>query len=163
MTVNTRRVKDRRQLRFENFAEALRDAELLADAERCGTLRATGNWALGQAIGHVATWARFANDGYPPMPHPPLILRLIVPVLKSPFLNKGLPAGASIGNLPNGTLGTEPMETSLAIRNVRAAFGRLEREAPTRRNPFLGNLSHEDWIKLNLRHAELHQSFFHPT
>ena len=30
-------------------------------------------------------------------------------------------------------------------------------------NPFLGELSHEDWIKLNLRHAELHFSFFHPA
>jgi hypothetical protein len=163
MTINTRRVKDRRQVRFENFAEAIRDAESLAEAERRGTLRATGNWALGQAIGHVATWARFANDGYPPMPHPPLILRLIVPVLKGPFLNKGLPAGARIGDLPNGTLGTESMETGLAIRNLRAEFGRLERVAPTQRNWFLGKLSHKGWIKLTLRHAELHQSFFHPT
>lgn len=163
MTVNTKRVKDRRRLRFENFAAAISDAESLADAERRGTLRATGNWTLGQAIGHVATWARFALDGYPPMPRPPWFLRLIVPLLKGPFLNKGLPAGANIGNLPNGTLGTESMETDLAIRNLREAFGRLDRETPTHPNPFFGELSHEDWLKLNLRHAELHFSFFHPA
>src|SRR5205807_10200197 len=100
---------------------------------------------------------------YPPMPRPPWFIRLMVPFLKSPFVNKGLPAGANIGNLPNGTLGTEPMETDRAIRNLREAYGRLEREPPTEPNPFLGKLSHEDWIKLNLRHAELHFSFFHPT
>jgi hypothetical protein len=32
---------------------------------------------------------------------------------------------------------------------------------PAGPNPVLGKLSHQDWIKLNLRHAELHQSFFH--
>src|SRR5437660_4033975 len=63
MIVDTRHVKDRRLLRFETFADAIRDVELLADAERAGTLRAAGNWSLGQAVGHVATWARFPLDG----------------------------------------------------------------------------------------------------
>ncbi len=163
MTVNTKRVKDRRHLRFESFDDAIRDADTLAEAERRGTFRTTGNWSLGQAIGHVATWARFAVDGYPPMPQPRWFIRLMVPLLKGPFLNKGLPAGANIGDLPNGTLGTETMDTDLAIRNLREAFGRLERQTPTMPNPFLGKLSHEDWIKVNLRHAELHFSFFHPA
>jgi len=163
MAVNTRRVKDRRALRFETFADAIRDSEMLADAERQGTLRDTGNWELGQAVGHVATWARFALDGYPPMPRPPWFIRIMVPFLKRPFLDKGLPPGGNIGNLPNGTLGTEPMETTTEIARWREAFGRLEKQSPEVRNPFLGKLSHEDWIKLNLRHAELHFSFFHPV
>jgi hypothetical protein len=163
MSINTRNVKDRRKLRFERFEDALRDAERLADAERLGTLRVTGNWELGQAIGHVAAWARFPLDGYPPLPRMPWFIRALIPLFKKSFLNRGLPAGANIGNLPGGTLATEPMETDLALRQLREAFGRLERQVPTQPNPVLGPLSHEDWIKLNLRHAELHFSFFHPA
>jgi Protein of unknown function (DUF1569) len=162
MSVNTRRVKDRRKLRFENADDVFRDAEALADAERRGALRATGNWSLGQAIGHVATWARFPLEGYPQMPQPPWFIRLMIPLFKGQFLNKGLPAGATLGNLPGGTLAIEPMETDRAISELREAFGRLEREAPAQPNPILGPLSHDGWMKLNLRHAELHYSFFHP-
>ena len=40
-------------------------------------------------------------------------------------------------------------------------FGRLESQVPTRPNPLFVSLTHEEYIKLNLRHAELHLSFFH--
>jgi hypothetical protein len=160
--INTRKVKDRRTVRFENFDEAIRDARALAAAERTGKLRATGNWTLGQSLGHVAFWVRAPLDGYPPTPRMPLPLRMLVPLMKNRFLNKGLPAGAKIPGVPGGTFGMEPMETDRGVAELQTAFDRLARTAPTEPNPMLGALSHEDWIKLNLRHAELHQSFFHP-
>jgi Protein of unknown function (DUF1569) len=163
MSVNTGKVKDRRKLRFESFDGAVRDAEMLAEAERRGTLRTTGNWTLGQAIGHVAAWARFPFDGYPPMPRLPWFMRLLVPLFKNSLLNRRLPAGARIGSVPGGTFATEPMEADAAIPRLREAFDRLKRESPVQPNPLLGPLTHDDWIKLNLRHAELHFSFFHPS
>jgi hypothetical protein len=36
---------------------------------------------------------------------------------------------------------------------------RLRREPPTGPHVIFGRLPHEDWIKLQLRHAELHLSF----
>lgn len=160
--IKTQRVKDRRQLRFENFDDVIRDAEMLAEAERSGTLRSLGNWKLGQAIGHVASWARYPLEGYPSMPTPPWLLRVIVPLLKGRFLNKGLPAGARIPKVPAGTFGTEPMETDQALAALHEALSRLQSQMPAVPNPILGPLSHEDWVKLNLRHAELHLSFFQP-
>lgn len=160
--IDTRKVQDRRRLRFETFDEALADAQQLADAEQRGTLRGTGNWALGQAIGHIAYWACAPFDGYPAMRRPPWFLRLLFPLLKPKFLNKGLPAGARIPGTDMGTFGVEPIETQQALANLRAAFSRLATQTPTLANPIFGTMSHDDWIKLNLRHAELHQSFFHP-
>jgi hypothetical protein len=160
--VNTKKVKDRRRLRFEDFAAALQDADSLVDAERRGALRTTGNWTLGQALGHIAFWVRAPLDGYPPTPTPPFILRLIIPLMKSYFLNKGLPAGARLPGVAGGTVGIEPMDTDRALAELRTAYDRLSHETPAKLNPVLGKLSHDDWIKLNLRHAELHQSFFHP-
>jgi hypothetical protein len=161
--INTKKVKDRRPLRFETFDEAIRDAEALAHGERIGKLRATGNWTLGQALGHVAYWARAPFDGYPPTPRMPLSLRLLMPLMKNRFLNKGLPTGARIPGVPGGTFGIEPMETDRGLAELRTAFDRMSRQTPAEPSPVLGTLSHDDWIKLNLRHAELHQSFFHPA
>lgn len=161
MTVDTRKIKDRRLLRFQSFAEAIADAESLAVAEQQRALRATGNWTLGQAIGHVATGARFGVEGFPEIPRPPRFVRLIAPLLKSRFLNKGLPAGAKLGDLPGGAFGIEQIATDKAVRELRESFGRLNRQVPTLPHVFFGKLSHEEWIKFHLRHAELHFSFFH--
>jgi hypothetical protein len=158
--INTGKIKDRRKLRFENFDEAIRDAEQLADAERNGTLRQTGNWELGQAIGHLAFWARAPLDGYPEMPRPPWLLRRLIPLMKNRFLNKGLPAGAQIRGVPGGTFGTDRMPTDEALAQLHSAFERLAREMPTEPNIIFGPMTHEQFIKLNLRHAELHLSFF---
>jgi hypothetical protein len=160
--INTRRVTDRRQLRFATLDDAARDAEALAEAERRGTLRSVGNWTLGQANGHIAFWARAPLDGYPTMPQMPWLLRKLLPLFKNGFLNKRLPAGGRIPGVPEGTLGTEQLATDEALAQLRAAFDRLAREAPRVANPMFGELTHEEWIKLNLRHTELHLSFFHP-
>jgi hypothetical protein len=159
--VDTRKVADRRPLRFETLGAAVEDAEMLSEAERRGALRATGNWSLGQAIGHVAFWARAPFDGYAGIKPTPWFVRLVAWPFKGFFLNKRLPAGGSIPKVPGGTYGIEPMETDEALAQLRDAFGRLESETPLVPNLIFGKMSHADWIKLNLRHAELHFSFFH--
>jgi hypothetical protein len=158
--IDTKKVKDRRQLRFDSVDKAIHDAQLVADAEARGTLRSTGNWTLGQALGHVAFWARAPYDGYPPAPRMPLLLRAIIPLFKKRFLNQSLPAGAHIRGVPGGTCGIDPSESDRGLAELRTAFERLAQRAPTIPNPVFGPLSHEDWVKLNLRHAELHHSFF---
>jgi hypothetical protein len=160
--IDTRKVKGRRRLRFEKLDDAVHDAEMLAEAERAGTLRTTGNWTLGQAIGHVAYWANAPFDGYPQTRPLPWLMKVMLPLLKGRFLNKGLPAGARIPDVPAGTFGVDVMPTDEALAKLRPALARIESQSPTEFNPLFGPMTHQDWIKLNLRHAELHWSFFHP-
>ena len=160
--INTKHVKDRRPLRFEHLDDAVRGAEALADAERGGALRATGNWTLGQAIGHLAYWANAPFDGYPETRPMPWLMKKLLPLFKNGFLNKGLPAGARIPGVPAGTFGVDVMPSDEALAQLRPAFARMQSQPPTEQNPLFGHMTHEDWIKLNLRHAELHLSFFHP-
>lgn len=160
--IDTRKVNDRRKLRFESFDEAIRDADALAAAERDGTLRQLGNWKLGQAIGHIAFWANAPFDGYPQAPPLPWLLRMIATLFKNFFLNKRIPAGGRIPSIPAGTFGVDVIPTDEAVASLRRAFDRLAAQQPTHPNPVFGELTHQEWIKLNLRHAELHLSFFHP-
>ena len=149
----------RRKLRFETIDDALADAERLVAAERADRLARAGNWTLGQALGHLATWANFAFDGYPPEIRPPLPIRMMLRALRKKFLNTGMPAGVRIANAPEGTLGVEVLPTDEGLARYRAAVERLRRTPPTLENPAFGKLTHEEWIRLNLRHAELHLSF----
>lgn len=160
--IDTRKVTGRRKLRFENFDEAIRDAEALAAAEQAGKLRALGNWTLGQAIGHVAYWADAPFDGYPTTAKLPWILGIVLPWFKNYFLNNKLPAGGKIPDAPEGTFGVEKLSTDEALERLRRAFARMKAQQPTLPNPVFGVMKHEEWIKLNLRHAELHLSFFVP-
>jgi len=89
-------------------------------------------------------------------------LRLLLPWFKKGFLNQELPAGFRIRNLPEGAFGAAPMPTDDALAQLRSVLDRLARESPARPHPIFGALTHEEWIKYNLRHAELHLSFFHP-
>ena len=156
--VDTGRVTGCRTLRFASLDELWADVERLGAAERGGTLRRRGNWTLGQALGHLATWAQFAFDGTPL--NPPWFIKLILRMRKKRYLNEGMPRGVKIPKVEGGTLGTEPMSLDEGLSRYRAVIDRLRRETPSKPNVIFGPLTHEEWVKLQLRHAELHLSFF---
>jgi hypothetical protein len=152
----------RRTLRFNTIDDALADADSLATAEREGRLQQFGNWTLGQSLGHLATWANFAFDGYPDAVRAPLPVRLILRMLRNRILTNGMMPGVKLRGVPGGTLGTDTLSTDEGLARFRAAMERLRANAPTMVNPVFGPLTHEQWIQLNLRHAELHLGFLAP-
>lgn len=152
----------RRKLRFETVDQAVAEAEHLVQAERGGRLTRVGNWTVGQILGHLATWANFAFDGYPPEVHAPLPIRLIVRMFRGQILRKGMMAGVRVGKVPGGTVGLDLLEPEEGLRRFRTAMGRLKSTVPAAPNPLFGRMTHEQWIALNLRHAELHMSFLVP-
>lgn len=159
--IDTARVSNRRTLRFQTADEAATEAQRLASAERGGNLTPLGNWTLGQALGHLATWAEFSFTGAPLKL--PLPIRLMVRLQKNKFLTRPMPAGVKISRVPGGTLGIDRLPLDDGLAKYCAAMDRLKNEAPTKPNVIFGPLTHEQWIQLNLRHAELHLSFFRPV
>lgn len=160
--IDTKKVADRRQLHFDALQEAIRDAEAIAAAEAERRLRATGNWTPGQAISHVAFWANAPFDGYPDTVKPPWLMRMAMRVIRGRVFTKGMPPGMRLPGAPGGTLGAESMPADEAAAKLRAAFERLDEHCPEIVNPLFGPMTHTQWRQLNLRHAELHFSFFHP-
>jgi len=149
----------RRVLRFNSVNDALGEAQRLVAADQQGRLGRVGNWTLGQTLGHLATWASFAFNGYPPEVCPPAPIRLVLRMLRNRVLTKGMPAGMKVGRVPGGTVGTEVVPTDEGMARFCAAMERLRQESPPIDNPVFGKLTHEQWIQLNLRHAELHLGF----
>ncbi len=156
--VDTGKVAGRRILHFDSIDELLAEVDRLAAAERAGRLKQLGNWTLGQALGHLATWAEFAYTGVPLKP--PFFIRWILRFQKKKFLVGPMPAGVKIPNVQGGTLGTEPISLDEGLRRYKNVLQRLKFEAPTLPSPILGKMTHEESIALTLRHAELHLGFF---
>src|SRR5688572_11954221 len=138
----------RRYLRFVTIDDALAEAEQLVAAERDGRLSRVGNWPFGQTLGHLATWANFALDGYPPEVTAPWPVRAIARLLRKRILTKGMMAGVKVGKVPGGTVGLEPMPADEGLRRYRAAMERLRATPPTVVNPVFGRLTHQQWIDL---------------
>ncbi|CAN5701716.1 hypothetical protein BH11PLA1_BH11PLA1_08540 [soil metagenome] len=150
----------RRTIRFISSAQALADAATLAAADSAGTLSQTGNWSLGQALNHVAAWMTFALDGYPVAAPPELAAR--ARAARTRAFGQGLMAGFSIPGVPGGTAASAPCATACALAALQSAWARFERETPCHPHPFFGDLTPDEWLALQLRHSELHQSFFFP-
>jgi len=157
--INTKQVTNRRSLHFNSVDELLAEAIRLAEAERDGHLKQLGNWTLGQACGHLAGWMNYAFDGYPM--RPPWIVRFIgTTFLKKHVLRKPMRPGTWIPKIKDGTLATDLIPTDQALVSLSHACDRLRTQAPIAPNPIFGPLTHDEWIALNLRHGELHLSFF---
>jgi hypothetical protein len=157
--VDTGKVAGRRVLRFETFEEMWAEVERCAAAGRAGRLKVMGNWSLGQIFGHLASWASFPYEGYPPELHAPWMIRLILKMRKKRFLWGQMPAGIRIPGVEGGTKGTEPMGLEEGLTRLRRAWDRLNAEPPRINNPIFGPLTHEEWKAINLRHGELHLGF----
>lgn len=161
MAVDTR-TAPRRPLNFGSIADLRADLDRLERAHAAGTLEATGNWSPGQALGHLATWIGFAYTGPPRASIPAAPIRLMLRMTKRRWLSKTLPAGFRIPRVEGGTFGIEPLEFDEGIRRLRADLMRLESEPPPPRHPLFGRMTHQEWIQLHLRHAELHMGFLKP-
>jgi len=161
--VDTARVKDHRPLRFNASGDVLADADRIAASERAGKLRLSGNWTAGQSFGHLAMWIDYAYDGYPPGFGPPLIVRFVIKTfMKKRFIHGPMKTGVRIPGVKGGTLAIEPIPLETGLDHLRRAWARLDAAPPGTPNILLGPLTHDEWKKLHLRHAELHMGFLHP-
>lgn len=156
MPVDTKTVQ-RRVLHFDHLDQVLTEADRLAVAERGGTLVHTGNWTLGQALGHLAYWADAGFNGLPLQV--PWFIRLFMRLSRGRYLRGPLPAGVKIPHVEGGTLGVDPLTLEEGLRRYHLALERLGNECPEQPNILFGKLTHPQWIALNLRHAELHLGF----
>ena len=158
MTVNTKKVSGRRTVRYESYADMLADAEAMVASD----IKLVGNWSLGQILKHLAFSHHFAVDGANmSIPWPmKFVMKL---AMKNRFLNKGLPSGYTIPKKMESVLiAAEDTVAPQALEDLRAAVERVQSSPTLAKHGMFDELTHEEWEKFNLRHAEMHMSFVVP-
>ncbi len=150
MTVNTKKVAGRREIRYESLDELFADAERLSQTN----VSTLGNWSQGQIYEHLARSLDSSIDGAGfslPLP----MRWMLTLLMKKKFLTKKLPAGFQAPEK------LTPRETAVdeALASLKAAIKRQQQESTRAPHPAFGDIGRDGWNDFNLRHAELHMSF----
>lgn len=163
----------RRELTLRSLDDLLADVSAIAAAARdeaeAGVtpgarvgerLWVSGNWSAGQILQHVAIVMEKSLTGF--AYQAPISIRAVGRAARVVAMSRPTPAGIRWPDdggefTPDAQVWTEAGADRLerVVRRVRAG------ERMTAKNPVLGELSHEDWVRVHLRHAELHLSFVH--
>lgn len=155
MTVNTKKVTGRREVRYESFDELLADAEKLANCD----IKTLGNLSYGEILDHIAAGMQATLDGFGFKA--PLPMRLIANTfMKKKFLRGGIPAGFQ---RPQKFPEPKDVPVEEALANLRRQIERLESTEDRSPHPVFGKMDKADADQFQLRHAELHMSFVVPV
>lgn len=135
--------------------------DLLADIDaldRRGEVQSTGNWTAAQNVEHVARFIDISVDGTDLKAS--LILRLLGPMVKKSVLAKPMKPGFKLpSKLAARFVPPADVTWEDAVNHLRTIIGRAQKERMSGRSPVFGQLTHEEWVQLHCRHAELHFSF----
>ncbi|MCB9847896.1 MAG: DUF1569 domain-containing protein [Phycisphaeraceae bacterium] len=158
--VNTK-TASRREVRYQGFDDILKDLDRLEAADREGVLIRHGNWTLGQNTHHLADTMEQSLDGF--RFTSPLPLRVLFRILRPMVLSRPFPKGIKL----TGSAATLIPDTSITseqgLGELRRQIQRVQDgERFTQASPIFGKLSHEQWVNLHLKHAELHLGFLDP-
>jgi len=157
MSVNTK-TAPRRELHFDSMQQVLDDAESVTSQPH----ETTGNWSSGQIITHVGELidvSLHGTDAKMPLP-----LRVMGRLLRPWLLSRPIKPGLTIPKAMRPKF-TPPPDVPLdqAMERFRVLCKQAnEPGTMTHRSPLLGPMSHDDWVKMHCRHAELHFSFIQP-
>ncbi len=154
MKIDTKKVAGRRKLHFDSLDEVASDAERLAASPNT---RVLGNWPLDRLIGHLAMAINGSIDGI--SAKAPWYIRTVSPLFKKRFLTHSMSPGFNLPTEAEAKFYPSSGSPQEAAKKLRAAVDRLKTERMTSPHPVFGHLTHDEWLQLHLRHAELHLSY----
>ncbi|MCH2136627.1 MAG: DUF1569 domain-containing protein [Phycisphaerales bacterium] len=158
--VDRRKVEGRRELKF-NCAGCLNsDLDRIQSAHDSGTLRTLGNWSAGQILQHCAKWIGFAMDGFPAQA--PWIVRFFFKTFlkKRALQDVAMDPGMNLPKQAAFMLPDDHVTFEQGMSEMRAAVARLDAgDKMEQPSPILGDLTHEQWMGMMLRHSAMHHSF----
>ena len=162
VTVDTGRVGKRRIVRLPRLDDLTAEVERITLAAVAGKVRSLGNWSPAQAIWHIGKLIELSFDGFPfrYRRSPKWAIRairllswrwLIALAFRPGFRN---PPEAAILE-PDASLTLDVATAYFRQQIARIRGG----ERMTQECSIDGPYSHEQWVYIHLRHAELHLSF----
>jgi len=160
--VDTGRVAGRRLIRLNSIDDLVAEVDRVTAATAAGTMRSLGNWSPAQIFWHVGRLVELSFDGFPFRYRrgPAWIIRLLR-LLSWRWLI-ALAFRPGFKNPPQAaTLEPDPaVSVDVATAYLKQQLARIRGGEPmTQECSVDGPYSHEQWVYIHLRHAELHLSF----
>ena len=160
MPVNTKTAA-RRHLFFKCMGCLRGELDRIEAAHRAGTLTTTGNWTPGQNLDHCAVPLEEGLDGS--TKKVPFVVRMFAKLIK-PMLLKAKPdamrPGFNVGKSNPELMPSPGVTFEQGMARIRKTLARIEAgERMTKPSPWLGAMTHEEWVRLNLNHTAMHFGF----
>ena len=150
-----------RPLHFKCLGCLRAELDRIDDAYRAGTLATTGNWTPGENLDHCAISFEMGLDGSGMKSG--LVARLFGRLLKRTITSDRPGAMRPGFKLPASAVELAPrpgVTFEEGMSRIRRAIGRIGAgERMTKQSPWLGALTHEQWVRLNLNHTQMHLGF----
>ncbi len=117
----------------------------------------TGNWTAAQNIGHIAAVIDASIDGF--TFSAPVPIRIFATLMRNRFLSKGFKPGIKMPSNAPAAFKPGP-ETQLddAVKHLIESIQRAKDKKMASVSPIFGALSHDQWVDMHCRHAEMHFS-----
>lgn len=152
--VDTKKIQDRRVVNFHDMHDIAADVDFLDDA----SLAPIANWTPAQNLEHVTRLIEASLDGFDF--DAPWYVKLGVKVIGGRLLTKGFPAGLTPPKGAEKLIPGDDVTWADARDHFRSVMARLDRGAKMNmRSPLFGEMTHEKWVQVHCRHAELHLGF----
>ena len=160
MSVNTAKAP-RRPLRFACLGCLRAELDRMDAAHRAAVLRHTGNWTPAEILDHCAVLWEAAFDGG--HPRAPFVARLFGKLMKQSLLKPdggGMRPGFSLPKDAAHLLPRPGVTFPEAMARMRRVVARLDAgERMAQPSAWLGSMTHDEWLRLNLNHAQMHLGF----
>ena len=158
--IDTRKAA-RRELSFHCTGCLKEELARIEAAHRAGTLSHTGNWTEGQIFDHLAASIEYSLDGFPPEMKVPFHMRIMARLFKGMVTSgKTLSPGFTPPKGSEAFLPRAGVSFDDGLRRFRKVIDRLDGGAKcTQPSPAFGKMTHDEWMRLHLGHAQLHLGF----
>lgn len=120
----------------------------------------TGRWSAAQNIEHIAAVIDASVDGF--TFNAPFPIRVFATLMRKRFLTKGFNPGIKMpSNVPASFNPGPDTQLDSAVQHLTKSIQRAKDKKMTVVSPIFGALSHDQWIDMHCRHAEMHFSHIH--
>ncbi len=154
MAINTKRVPNRRTLRFQTVEDVLAEAERLAATPH----RCLGNWSAGQIFMHLALTMNNSVNGVPF--RAPWFVRVMMGFARRRFLSNPMSPGFQMPDyMAKHFSPADVVSLEEGLAALRAATQRYQSAPTLAPSPAFGEMSRAEYDQLHARHGEMHLSF----
>ncbi|MCR9216685.1 MAG: DUF1569 domain-containing protein [bacterium] len=150
----------KRTLKFNCMNCLKAELDRIDEAHRQGAITTTGNWSPGQIFSHCAIFFRCSLDGFPSLAPAPVRFFAKLLFKKKALSGEPMPSGFQLPRQASFMLPAPDVTFEQGMTELREQISRIDAgEKMTQTSPLLGELSHEEWVRLHLAHCMMHLAF----